>query len=112
MQTISSAPPSSGLAANAVLLPLVWTRAARRPSTRRPEVPKRWSRYERLSFSMLGYTWGILIVAVAALHIGNYQLETITSSTSGSHSAFHDGAQAIKPDQQSPQPLPHEGAKP
>lgn len=47
-----------------------------------------WSRYERLAFAMLGYTWGLLIAAVAALFFFNRELETHTSSTSSSHSTF------------------------
>ena len=111
MQQLNSAAPSSATLITA-LQTQVWTRAARRPAATQPEVPKRSSRYERLSFSMLGYTWGILVVAVAALHVGNYHLETKTSSTSGSHSGFYESARAIKPDAQPPQPPVDEGARP
>ena len=45
---------------------------------------------------MLGCTWGILILAVSALHLGNYELDTRTSSTSGSHSGFHESARALR----------------
>lgn len=76
----------------------VWTRPARRPRIKAPAAPRQWSRYERLSFSMLGFTWGILIVAVSALHAGNYHLDTRTSSTSGSHSGFYESARALKLD--------------
>lgn len=75
---------------------LIWTRPARRPRHMALATPERWSRYERLSFSMLGVTWGILILAVSALHVGNYQLDTRTSSTSGSHSGFYESARALK----------------
>ena len=72
----------------------VWTRSARRP----PAAPilgrKRWSRYERLSFSMLLSSWGILIVVVSWLFFSNSHLETRTSSTSGSHSSFYMGTSA------------------
>jgi len=61
---------------------------------------------------MLGYTWGILVVAVSALHFGNYHLETKTSSTSGSHSGFYESANAIKPEAQHPQPPTPEGDQP
>jgi len=60
--------------------------------------PRPWSRYERLSFSMLGVTWGILVLAVAALHFGNYHLDTKTSSTSGSHAGFYESARSLKSD--------------
>ncbi|WP_320347277.1 hypothetical protein [Castellaniella sp.] len=89
MQTSPSAAMQAG----------VWSRPTRCPSGGAAMGPWRWSRYERLSFSMLGYTWGILVLAVAALHIFNYDLETKTSSTSGSHASFYESAQAIKVDQ-------------
>ncbi|WP_133859119.1 hypothetical protein [Comamonas sp. JUb58] len=77
---------------------LVWSRPARRPFTAPQKRPRQWSRYERLSFSMLGVTWGILVLAVAALHLGNYHLDTKTSSTSGSHSGFYESAKSLKSD--------------
>lgn len=79
----------------------VWSRPTRRPSGAAPRGPWRWSRYERLSFSMLGYAWGILVLAVTALHFFNYDLETKTSSTSGSHAGFYESARAIKADSSS-----------
>jgi len=112
MLNMSSAQPLSATPTHTALQTLAWTRPARRPSTPQPEAPKRWSRYERLSFSMLGYTWGILVVAVTALHMGNYHLTTKTSSTSGSHAGFYESARAIKPDAQSTQAPAHEGAQP
>ena len=69
-----------------------WARPARDKSPPQLVKPSFWSRYERLSFSMFSYTWGILILVVTALHFGNYHLETKTSSTSGSHSAFYGTA--------------------
>ena len=92
-------PPGGSLpSAQLPLHTLVWSRPARRPCCVQPQAPRSWSRYERLSFSMLGLTWGILVLAVAALHVGNYDLETKTSSTSGSHSGFYESARAIKSD--------------
>ncbi len=76
----------------------VWSRPARRPFALPAPRPRQWSRYERLSFSMLGVTWGILVLAVAALHVGNYHLDTKTSSTSGSHSGFYESARSLKSD--------------
>lgn len=46
------------------------------------------SSYEKLSFMLLGSSWGILILVVTCLHFVNSHLETKTSSTSGSHSSF------------------------
>ncbi|MFA0997718.1 MULTISPECIES: hypothetical protein [Pseudomonas syringae group] len=103
---------SSATHTNPIPQTLVWTRSVRRPYAAQPKIPKHWARYERLSFSMLGYTWGILIVTVTALHFGNYHLETKTSSTSGSHLGFHESSNAIKPDAQSAQTPALEGAKP
>ncbi|WP_432786397.1 hypothetical protein AAEX37_00511 [Oligella sp. MSHR50489EDL] len=81
------------------LQPLVWSR-----TVNYHEMPKRitnhsrrWSRYERLSFSMLFYTWGILVLTVTLLHVGNYHLETKTSSTSGTHSGFHGTTSTLRP---------------
>ena len=48
------------------------------------------SNYEKLSFLMLGCSWGILVLVVTFLHFGNSHLETKTSSTSGSHSSFYN----------------------
>lgn len=71
--------------------PLVWTRDARRAQSRalRDKPSTRWTRYERLSFLMMGLAWGLMIAIVAALHFGNYHLETRTSSTSGTHKSFY-----------------------
>lgn len=82
---------------------LIWTRGALRPLANPQEPGKQLSRYERMSLSMLGYTWGVLVVAVTALHFGNYDLETKTSSTSGSHSEFHDITGTPKSDAKAPQ---------
>ena len=76
----------------------VWTRSARRPSAAPMKGRKRWSRYERLSFSMLLSSWGILIVVVSWLFFSNSHLETRTSSTSGSHSSFYMGTSAQEAD--------------
>lgn len=103
---------SSAKHTNSIPQAQVWTRSVRRSSGTQPKMPKHSSRYERLSFSMLGYTWGILIVTVTALHFGNYHLETKTSSTSGSHLGFHESSNAIKPDAESTQTPALEGAKP
>lgn len=54
---------------------------------------------------MLGVTWGILVLAVAALHVGNYQLDTKTSSTSGSHADFYESARDLKSDASGTPPL-------
>ena len=88
----------------AIIQTHVWTRSARRPSLQPTQPPRRWSRYERLSFSMLGYSWGILVVAVSALHFGNYDLETKTSSTSGSHAGFYESVRALKTESSAPVP--------
>jgi len=80
----------------AALQALIWMRPARRASLPPPRAPRRWSRYERLSFSMLGCTWGILVAVVALLHAGNWQRETKTSSTSGAHTGFYGSAAAVK----------------
>lgn len=76
----------------------VWTRSARRPNAAPFKGRKRWSRYERLSFSMLLSSWGILIVVVSWLFFSNSHLETRTSSTSGSHSSFYMGTSTQSPD--------------
>jgi len=89
-------PPAANTALN--LHSLVWSRSARRPYALPLQPPRPWSRYERLSFSMLGVTWGILVLAVAALHFGNYHLDTKTSSTSGSHAGFYESARSLKSD--------------
>ncbi len=70
---------------------LVWTRVIPRPQTQNhPEKPvRRWTRYERLSFLMMGLAWGLTIAIVAALHFGNYHLETRTSSTAATHREFY-----------------------
>lgn len=47
------------------------------------------SNYEKLSFVMLGCSWGLLVLVVTFLHFGNSHLETKTSSSSGSHSSFY-----------------------
>ncbi|CAG8865379.1 hypothetical protein PS627_01283 [Pseudomonas fluorescens] len=107
-----SAPVTSALASPHSLCAMIWTRPARRTSTHAPIAARSWSRYERLSFSMLGCTWGILILAVSALHLGNYGLDTRTSSTSGSHSGFHESARALKSDIRSPQTPAPEGNQP
>lgn len=91
---------------------MVWTRPAQRANTCAPAVQKSWSRYERLSFSMLGCTWGILIFAVSALHLGNYDRDTRTSSTSGSHTGFYESARALKGETQTPPPTAPEGTHP
>lgn len=49
-----------------------------------------WSHYERLTFVLLGWMWVALLGITLALHIGNYGLETRTSSTSGTHMEFYD----------------------
>ncbi|GAB2804057.1 hypothetical protein GCM10027276_00710 [Comamonas piscis] len=97
------APPSAntGLALDS----FVWSRPARRPFAVVQQPPRHWSRYERLSFSMLGVTWGILVLAVAALHVGNYHLDTKTSSTSGSHADFYESARDLKSDASGTPPL-------
>lgn len=71
--------------------PLVWTRTACRAPSQAPrgKPSTRWTRYEKLSFVMMGLAWGITIAIVTALHFGNYHLETRTSSTSGAHSEFY-----------------------
>lgn len=84
----------------------VWSRPARRPFALPQPRPRHWSRYERLSFSMLGVTWGILVLAVAALHVGNYHLDTKTSSTSGSHAGFYESAKSLKSDSTAQEPSP------
>ncbi|MGH8381214.1 hypothetical protein [Pseudomonas sp.] len=111
MPQMISAPPSTP-SADSILQPLVWTRTARRFSNIPPAAPRRWSRYERLSFSMLGYTWGILVIAVSALHFGNYDLDTRTSSTSGSHSGFYESAKALKPSVQGTRQPASQGGQP
>lgn len=98
--TTHTAPALTPPTSSGCLQALAWTRAARRPCPSLPATSRPWSRYERLSFSMLGCTWGILILAVSALHLGNYDLDTRTSSTSGSHSAFHESARALKAETQ------------
>jgi len=72
---------------------LVWTRVIPRTRTQsRPEKHARpWTRYERLSFLMMGLAWGLTIAIVAALHFGNYHLETRTSSTAATHKEFYAG---------------------
>lgn len=97
-------PPPSNAGVN--LHSHVWSRPARRPFALPPPRPRQWSRYERLSFSMLGVTWGILVLAVAALHVGNYHLDTKTSSTSGSHSGFYESAKSLKSDSAAQEPSP------
>jgi len=71
--------------------PLVWTRTIDRAQsqTSRYKPSTRWTRYEKLSFVMMGLAWGITIAIVTALHFGNYHLETRTSSTSGAHREFY-----------------------
>lgn len=59
---------------------------------------------------MLGCSWGILILAVSALHLGNHDLDTRTSSTSGSHSGFYESARALKTE--TPAPTLQEGIQP
>lgn len=110
--TAHAAIPSSSLASPSSLQAMVWTRPARRPSASTPTPPAPWCRYERLSFSMLGSTWGILILAVSVLHLGNYDLDTRTSSTSGSHSGFYESASALKVETETAQPPVPEGAQP
>ena len=110
MSTVHPAPASSAPDSSQCLQALVWTRAARRPCSSIPAASRPWSRYERLSFSMLGCTWGILTLAVSALHLGNYDLDTRTSSTSGSHSGFHESARALKTE--TPVPTLQEGIQP
>lgn len=112
MQQMNCAAPSRGDPAGVDLLTLVWMRPARRLPGTPPAAPKRWSRYERLSFSMLGYTWGILVVVVTALHFGNYHRETKTSSTSVTHSGFHVRASELKPEAPSPRQRTPDGEQP
>lgn len=100
----AGSPPPASTAPN--LHSHVWSRPARRPFALPPPRPRQWSRYERLSFSMLGVTWGILVLAVAALHVGNYHLDTKTSSTSGSHSGFYESAKSLKSDSAAQEPSP------
>lgn len=109
---VHPAPVSSALTPMHRLQAMVWTRPALRPSAGAATAPRPWSRYERLSFSMLGCTWGILSLAVSALHLGNYDLDTRTSSTSGSHSGFHESARALKTETQAPRPPAPEGDQP
>lgn len=85
---------------------LVWSRPARRPFAVPPQRPRHWSRYERLSLSMLGLIWGILLLAVAALHFGNYHRDTKTSSTSGSHAGFYESARSLTSDASVQEPSP------
>lgn len=67
----------------------IWQRPiAQIKSAQATTISKKWSNYEKLSFVMLGSSWGILVCVVTALHFGNSHLETKTSSTSGSHSLF------------------------
>lgn len=110
--TANSRIPGVSPPANLRVHDLVWSRPARRSFAVPPQVPRPWSRYERLSFSMLGYTWGILVVAVTVLHFGNYHLDTKTSSTSGSHSGFYESARALKSDVPRPQLLTPQGSPP
>jgi len=87
----------------------VWQRPSQQPATSPGGKPGHWSRYEKLSFSMLGYTWGVLVVVVTALHVSNLHRETRTSSTSGSHAGFHGAAAAVKsanPQNTNPSPIP------
>jgi hypothetical protein len=96
-QTIPSSLSSNPYQDNS-LAAQVWTRSARRPNAAPFKGRKRWSRYERLSFSMLLSSWGILIVVVSWLFFSNSHLETRTSSTSGSHSSFYMGTSTQSPD--------------
>lgn len=71
--------------------PLVWTRPVRNghPSGASTRPPKRWTRYEKLAFLMMGLAWGLTIAIVTGLHVANYHRETRTSSTSGAHKHFY-----------------------
>jgi hypothetical protein len=40
---------------------------------------------------MMALAWGLTIAIVAALHFGNYHLETRTSSTAATHKEFYAG---------------------
>lgn len=107
-QTIPSSLSSKPYQDNS-LTAQVWTRSARRPSVAPLKGRKRWSRYERLSFSMLLSSWGILIVVVSWLFFSNSHLETRTSSTSGSHSSFYMGTTTPSPDASSTQDTRSDG---
>lgn len=48
-----------------------------------------WSRYERLSLVTVLLLSGVMFAVTAGLHWWNYDLETKSSSTSGSHSSFY-----------------------
>ncbi|MHC3941228.1 hypothetical protein ACI0FR_02549 [Paenochrobactrum sp. BZR 201-1] len=48
-----------------------------------------WSRYERLSLVTVLLLSGVMFAVTAGLHWWNYDLETRSSSTSGSHSSFY-----------------------
>lgn len=70
--------------------------------------PRFWSHYERLIFVLLGWMWVALLSITLLLHVGNYGLETKTSSTSGTHSDFYDlkgvGQDALAPDADGKEP--------
>lgn len=54
---------------------------------------KGWTRYEKFTFMTVGMLSGLVLGVTAFLHIYNYDLETLSSSTSGSHAEFYKDTQ-------------------
>lgn len=59
----------------------------REPGNYQPSL--RWSKYETFSLRIVLLLSGMMLLITAGLHFYNYNLETLSSSTSGSHSDFY-----------------------
>lgn len=73
--------------------PPSWTFRFGEGQTRRRHHRKGWTRYEKFTFMTVGMLSGLVFGVTAFLHIYNYDLETLSSSTSGSHAEFYKDTQ-------------------
>lgn|GEM_PF-7046482 len=66
-----------------------WSLQLRGARDARVQTRQGWSRYERFSILIVLLLSGLMVAVTGGLHFYNYNLETRSSSTSGSHSDFY-----------------------
>lgn len=79
--------------AAASVMALQETIAMRPAIVKSPAVKKKraaLTHYEKMTFQVLLYSWGLLAVVIYGVHFGNYDLETKTSSKSPTHASFYE----------------------